>query len=129
MDKPERKLCTYKGHVLDATAEYFYRDNSRRDGFDAWCKTCRKEAKNSKPRTYVSDQHTGPIVLRLPNSRAYPATKYFSSDIRKMADEGVNNGREVVVTTQFEAPVWKWRQWMYPRWETLDHFFEETLHL
>lgn len=123
------KVCSRQCHVLPATTQYFYKDKARPDGLDVWCKDCRKEHLRSRPRFHRSDKHTGPIVLTLPVSRQYPATQHFSSSVRKMSDNAVKAGRDVVVTTIYHNPVWRWRKWIHPRWKDLDSFFKESLNL
>ena len=123
------KLCTYKMHVRPHTHEYFYRDSKRLDGFDVWCKRCRKEWRAKTPRMHRSDFHIGPIILTLPPRSRWPMTANFNSGTRRMADDALKEGRIVVVTTNRETSVWLWRKWDTIAYPTLESFYEEHLQL
>lgn len=49
------KICTKCGRQLAATAEWFHRDKSTKDGLQCWCKSCQKiyyEAHTDEKKTY-----------------------------------------------------------------------------
>ena len=75
------KICSRSMHLVPASSEFFYRDSHRPDGWDLWCKTCRKQWALTRPDRHFSDAHTGPIVLTLPVTRRFPITYCFNSYI------------------------------------------------
>lgn len=46
------KKCTKCGEIKPATAEYFNRDRTKKDGVGSWCKECRSEYNREYNREY-----------------------------------------------------------------------------
>jgi len=123
------KLCSKLMHMCPATTEYFYKDKHRPDGWDLWCKKCRKVWGTLRPNRHFSDSHSGPIVLTLPVTQRFPVTSCFNSGTRKMADQAVKAGRLVVVTNRYNGSTWLWREWVKVKWHSFDQFFKEVFNL
>ena len=121
------KLCSYEMHVLPATTEYFWRDCTRKDGLDCWCKKCRRIWRKATPYISKVELGAGPLVLVLPSGREWPKTEFFTSWTRRIADQQRVQGRQVVVVrSDYEGPVWKWREWEQAAWLDIGDFLKEN---